>query len=59
MMQRRELQRNHLEAGVRTTFPRYRWTWEHDYYAAGVGAVLEVVVKGGPERIEFLEVRTE
>ena len=32
---------------------------EHDYYAPGVGAILEVVVKGGSERVELVEIRTE
>ena len=30
---------------------------EHDYYALGVGPVLEVVVKGGSERLELVEKR--
>ena len=32
---------------------------EHDYYAPGVGSILEVVVKGGAERVELVEIRTE
>jgi len=28
---------------------------EHKYYAKGVGVVLEIAVKGGPERIELVE----
>ena len=31
---------------------------EHDYYAPGVGPILEVVVKGGSERIELVEKTT-
>ena len=30
---------------------------EQDYYARGVGVVLEVVVKGGSERLELVEKR--
>ena len=32
---------------------------EHDYYAPGVGAILEVVVEGEPERVELVEIRAE
>ena len=32
---------------------------EHKYYAPGVGLVLEVMVEGGSERIELVEITTE
>lgn len=37
-----------LEAGV----------IEHKYYASGVGFILEVIVEGGSERIELIEIQT-
>ncbi|WP_406661712.1 hypothetical protein V7O66_04115 [Methanolobus sp. ZRKC3] len=32
---------------------------ENDYYCEGIGPILEVVVKGGDERIELIEIITE
>jgi len=32
---------------------------EHDYYAPGVGLILEVMVEGGSERVELVEITTE
>ena len=32
---------------------------EYDYYAQGIGAILEEVVKGGAERIELVKITTE
>jgi len=32
---------------------------EHKYYAPGVGLILEVVVEGGSERVELVEITTE
>jgi hypothetical protein len=32
---------------------------EHKYYAPGVGLVLEVMVEGGSERVELVEITTE
>lgn len=32
---------------------------ENKYYAPGIGVILEVAVKGGSERVELLEVRTQ
>ncbi len=32
---------------------------ENKYYAEGIGFVLEVMVKGGSERIELIEIKTE
>jgi hypothetical protein len=31
---------------------------EHKYYVAGVGNVMEISVKGPPERIELVEVKS-
>ena len=32
---------------------------EHDYYAPGVGLILEELVEGGSERIERVEITSE
>jgi len=32
---------------------------EHKYYAPGVGLILEVMVEGGSERVELMEITTE
>jgi|GEM_PF-2592333 len=32
---------------------------EHKYYASGVGLILEVMVDGGSERIELIEIQTQ
>ncbi len=32
---------------------------EHKYYAPGIGVVLEVMVEGGEEKVELVEVRTQ